>query len=70
MKAHELSPDDQDIIRLMADLNLNASWVARKLHFHRNTVIYRLNRIKENTGLDPRNFWELMELIIRIGGAK
>jgi carbohydrate diacid regulator len=29
---------------------------ARLLHVHRNTVIYRLGRIKEETGWDPRDY--------------
>jgi len=70
MKPHELPPEDQEVIRMMADYSLNVSWVARKLFLHRNTVHYRLNRIKESTGIDPRTFWGLMELIVRIGGAK
>lgn len=36
------------------------------MHFHRNTVIYRINKIKLITGLDPRNFWDLVELVKRV----
>ncbi len=38
--------------------NLNVSETARKLYMHRNTLIYRLNKIKRTTGLDVRNFYE------------
>ncbi|SHK28781.1 PucR family transcriptional regulator [Paramaledivibacter caminithermalis] len=36
--------------------NLNISDSARKLYIHRNTLIYRLNKIQNITGLDLRTF--------------
>jgi carbohydrate diacid regulator len=36
--------------------NLNISDTARKLYVHRNTLIYRLNKIHNITGLDLRSF--------------
>lgn len=36
--------------------NLNISDTARKLYVHRNTLIYRLNKIQNITGLDLRSF--------------
>lgn len=35
---------------------MNISETARKLYMHRNTLIYRLNKIQKNTGFDLRNF--------------
>lgn len=35
---------------------LNVSETARKLYMHRNTLIYRLNKIQKTTGIDLRNF--------------
>lgn len=37
-------------------LNLNVSETARQLFLHRNTLIYRFDRVKEETGLDVRRF--------------
>ena len=37
--------------------NLNVSETARKLFVHRNTLVYRLEKIKKLTGLDLREFW-------------
>ncbi|WAH37789.1 CdaR family transcriptional regulator [Alicyclobacillus dauci] len=34
----------------------NAAQTAQSLHIHRNTLTYRLDRIKAIVGLDPRNF--------------
>ncbi|MBQ3077272.1 MAG: helix-turn-helix domain-containing protein [Clostridia bacterium] len=36
--------------------NLNVSETARKLFVHRNTLVYRLEKIKKLTGLDIRDF--------------
>ncbi len=36
--------------------NLNVSETARKLFIHRNTLVYRLEKIKKITGLDLREF--------------
>ncbi len=36
--------------------NLNVSETARKLFIHRNTLVYRLEKIKKLTGLDLREF--------------
>ena len=42
--------------------DMNVSKTARRLHLHRNTVIYRLNKIEEATGLNTRNFNHLLQL--------
>ena len=36
--------------------NLNVSETSRKLFIHRNTLVYRLEKIKKITGLDLREF--------------
>ena len=36
--------------------NLNISETSRKLFVHRNTLVYRIEKIKRVTGLDLRNF--------------
>ena len=38
------------------DNNLNVSETSRKLFVHRNTLVYRLEKIKKITGLDLREF--------------
>ena len=35
---------------------MNVSETARKLFVHRNTLVYRLEKIKKLTGLDLREF--------------
>lgn len=43
-------------IQRFFDNNLNVSETARKLFVHRNTLVYRLEKIKKLTGLDLREF--------------
>ena len=40
--------------------NLNIAETSRQLHMHRNTLIYRLEQIEKQTGLDLRNFEDAM----------
>ncbi len=44
------------------DSNLSITETARQLKLHRNTVLYRLNKIKNMTGLDPIRFAEAVLL--------
>jgi len=52
------SLDDEtlSIINEFFDNNLNISETSRKLFVHRNTLVYRLGKIKKLTGLDLREF--------------
>ena len=43
-------------IQKFFDNNLNVSETSRKLFVHRNTLVYRLDKIKKLTGLDLREF--------------
>ncbi len=36
--------------------NLNISTTAKALFMHRNSLVYRFDKLKEKTGLDPREF--------------
>lgn len=44
--------------------NGDMSKTASTLHIHRNTLSYRLAKIKELIGLDPHNFLELFQLYV------
>jgi DNA-binding PucR family transcriptional regulator len=41
-------------------LDLNISETARHLYVHRNTLLYRFDRVKQETGLDVRRFADAM----------
>ena len=55
------SPDDFDeetliTINKFFENSLNVSETSRQLYIHRNTLVYRLDKIQKNTGLDLRVF--------------
>lgn len=51
-------------IRVLFENDLNVSATARSLFMHRNTLIYRLNKVRALTGLDPCSFGDAMTLLI------
>lgn len=61
---NELSIERCRIIIALADSKMNVSEVARRLYMHRNTVAYNLERIKQITGKDPLNFYDLYRLVM------
>ena len=58
---HGLTMDDFDEETLVTvnkffENNLNVSETSRQLYIHRNTLVYRLDKLQKMTGLDLRNF--------------
>lgn len=53
-----ISFDDETIATIYKffENNLNISETARKLYIHRNTLVYRLDKIQKMTGLDVKKF--------------
>lgn len=58
-----MTKQDARIVAAMADCNLRPSEVARREYMHRNTVLYHLDKVKRETGLDGRCFYDLIELL-------
>lgn len=59
--------DDPELIETLEAFlraNLNLTQTAEDLNVHRNTVIYRLDKIADLLGRDPRNFEDAVELYI------
>lgn len=57
----DMSPDDFDeetlaTINKFFENSLNVSETSRQLYIHRNTLVYRLDKLQKMTGLDLRNF--------------
>ena len=58
---HGLTMDDFDeetlaTVNKFFENNLNVSETSRQLYIHRNTLVYRLDKLQKMTGLDLRNF--------------
>jgi len=62
-------------IEMFFEKDLNLSDTARQLYIHRNTLVYRLDKIQRQTGLDLRKFedaitFRMLLLLGKCGGDK
>ena len=63
IKHFPLNDTDYRLILLLAENNMRATETAYALDVHRNTVCWRISKIKDITGLDPLNFYDLHKLV-------
>ena len=69
------SPDEFDeetitTINKFFENNLNVSETSRQLYIHRNTLVYRLDKLQKSTGLDLRVFEDAITFKIALMVAK
>lgn len=64
--ADKLTQEQRDLLDELFRQNLNISETARSLFIHRNTLLYRLDKITEVTGLDPRIFKDAVLLRLSV----
>jgi carbohydrate diacid regulator len=62
----ELKPIFLETLQAFFDNNLNITNTAKAIFVHRNTLLYRLEKIKQFTGLDPRKFNEATQLYLAL----
>lgn len=53
---YNLDEETLTTINKFFENNLNVSETSRQLFVHRNTLVYRIEKIQKSTGLDLRNF--------------
>ena len=58
---------DVRMVLAFAENNMRVSHTARKTFYHHNTVDYHLGKVKQETGLDPHNFYDLGKLVKMLG---
>lgn len=58
-----ITPRDAELILALADNGLVMHKVAKLCYRHPNTVKYHVENIREKTGLDPRDFWDMQKLV-------
>ncbi|MCM3041376.1 helix-turn-helix domain-containing protein [Paenibacillus motobuensis] len=63
-----LLEDEETLITLETffQLDCNVSETAKRLYIHRNTLLYRLDKFKQETGLDVRSFQDAVLVKLRI----
>lgn len=62
-KGAGLTEFDREVLRRWARENMRVGRTAKVLHLHPNTVRYHLDKIRRETGKDPRSFRGLTELL-------
>lgn len=63
MKPNETKPEEIEIIKAMAENDLNVTTTAKELNRHRGTVVYWIEKIKKSTGLNCQKFYDLVKLL-------
>jgi carbohydrate diacid regulator len=68
---HLLSPLDREpdllaTVRAFLEENCCPTRTACRLYIHRNTLLYRLNKVKLLTGLDPHRFHDAMQIYLAL----
>ena len=58
---------DRNILEAMASCDLNISKASNVLYMHRNTLMYKIDRLYEKTGFDIKTFKDLYTLYKLIG---
>lgn len=51
------------VIVAMSNSRLSGREAARRLNYHHNTIYYHVNNIMRDTGLDPRDFHDMVKLL-------
>lgn len=62
----ELDEETLSTLEKFFDNNLNVSETSRQLFLHRNTLVYRIEKLQKVTGLDVRSFDDAMTLKIAL----
>ena len=65
-----MTKEDKEILIAYAEHNMSVSDTARALVYHRNSVDYHLRKIAKETGLNPKNFFDLVVLVMEVSRAR
>lgn len=69
MAKNQLDGADFRIIRELTYNGMKPGKVANCVYLERTTVLYRIEKIKRITGLDPMDFWDLLKLYRKFEGV-
>ena len=61
-----ITPTDKDVLLAYADCDMNAKQTSREIHMNSHNVDYHLDKVKRVSGIDPRTFYGLAELLEQI----
>ena len=63
----KLTQEDMETVIEFANNNMDVSKTARQLFLSRSAAVYHLEKVKTQTGLDPLNFYDLIQLLKLFG---
>lgn len=58
-----MQKEDISLLRIYAKNDMNCVKTAKEMGIQQSSVIYRFGKIKTETGLDARKFWDLVKLL-------
>lgn len=58
-----MSPLDKGVVMAFAEANMKPGGASKRYHMSYNGVYYHLLSVKVKTGLDPKNFFDLFQLV-------
>lgn len=61
-----LTDEEQELLQIYFSEDMSLSGTCEKLYLHKNTLQYRLNRIHEKSGLNPRKFRDAVLLFLAL----
>lgn len=68
MAKDEMTRTRCKVVLALADCNMRANAAARMLHLDHSCVLYHIKIIKNITGKDARNFYDLVDLVEMVKG--
>jgi len=66
IKGNALDPETLATLEIFFEQDCSVSETAKQLYIHRNTLLYRLDKFKQETGLDVRTFRDAVLVRIAI----
>ena len=70
IRIEDFDEETLNTINKFFEKSLNVSETSRQLYIHRNTLVYRLDKLQKNTGLDVRVFDDAITFKIALMVAK
>lgn len=58
---------DKELIKAYAENDMDMCKTGRQYYMHHNSIRYHFQKIKRETGLEPRHFYDLIKLLKMIG---
>ena len=59
----KLTQAEKETLMAYADNDMNLTATAKEMYCHYTTIWYRMDRVAIKTGLNPKCFYELVELM-------